>query len=188
MGDKHQQCEPFLEQVQRVRNMFKDWVNIFGTKVQDRDFSLRTAKMWTVALIDLGVTHEQFEKAERIAISQEWCPTSPRDFYELALADIRSQFPDMRQAYTEAANGIYKHEVIRETAKRVGITELKRQTESKTYPLWQLNWHEVCGEYLAGKRFNLPQERCIEQQPHKPTTPAKAKAYLAQLKKRRVVA
>lgn len=121
-----------------------------------------TAEIWAIALTDLRITGKELAVAQRKSMSLEWPPTAPADFLALGRTGTASNYPDSRQAYLQAANGDYKHEVALETAKRVGSWELKTQPESVSYKSWQKHYVEVCEEHSQGADFKVPETHRVE--------------------------
>lgn len=143
--------------------MFEDWKRVFGAKLQERQsVDLRTAELWSIALQQLRITPGEFKTAMAKSICLQWPPTAPADFLALGRTETASNYPDMKQAYLAAANGDYKHEVVLETAKRVGSWELKTQPESVSYKSWQKHYPEVCEEHSQGADFKVPETHRVE--------------------------
>ena len=90
-------------------------------------------------------------------------------------------FPSADQAYRDAANARWTHAVIYETARRLGLYELRRSSERDMLPRWRAAYADVCAEAMAGKTFEAPKvERIerIERKAPEPATPERAKAAL----------
>lgn len=140
-------------------------------------WDLTTAQIWAVALNDLGMTFDMFGSAFRKSLTLEWMPSTPKDFYNLA---VLGDYPDIRWAYMQACDGKYQHQVIYETACRVGFYELRNLSEQGTYGTWCERYMQVCQEHRRGARFALPTSRQVE---HKITPADKntAQKYLDQI-------
>lgn len=147
-----------------VLSIFAAWKRIFRSKMRDEDWDITTAKIWVLALNQMGVTQNQFEQAKRKSVTLQWPPTAPADFVALA----SNEYTGCRQAYLEAANGKYVNAVTYETAKRVGFWDIKTKSESQTYPRWQQIYPKVCQEHANGADFTLPASHRIEPPKHKP--------------------
>lgn len=143
-----------------VIQLLKLWKVLFGTKFKSEDWNLDTVKVWTIALNDLKITPSEFALAQRRSLTLEWMPTAPADF--LALARIKGEYPDCRQAYADAANQKYDHAVVYETARRIGMYELRSKTESAMYPHWSKVYESVCNEHRGGTSFEVVQSHRIE--------------------------
>ena len=129
--------------------------------MKDEDWMLDTVEVWAIALTDLQITKKELETAQRKSMSLEWPPTAPADFLALGRTETTSNYPDMRQAYLQAAEGSYKHEVTLETAKRVGQWEIKTQPESVSYKSWQQHYPIVCEEHSRGADFKVPESHQV---------------------------
>lgn len=154
--------EPSVKLLEMMTDMFEDWKRVFGSKLQERQsVDLRTAELWSIALQQLRITPGEFKTAMAKSICLQWPPTAPADFLALGRTDTASSYPDMRQEYLAAAQGIYKHEVTFETANRVGTWELKTQPESVSYKSWQKHYPEVCKEHSEGADFKVPESHQV---------------------------
>lgn len=147
-----------------VLSIFAAWKRIFRSKMRDEDWDITTAKIWVLALNQMGVTQNQFEQAKRKSVTLQWPPTAPADFVALA----SNEYTDCRQAYLEATNGKYVNAVTYETAKRVGFWDIKTKSESQTYPRWQQIYPKVCQEHAQGATFTLPKTHRLTDNSHKP--------------------
>ncbi len=136
--------------------LFVSWVGIFGSKMKTEDWDMVRVNLWADALTDLKITASEFSTARRKSMTLKWMPTAPADFLALGRTDTASNYPDMRSEYLAAAQGSYKHEVTLETAKRVGMWELKTQPESVSYKSWQQHYPQVCKEHSEGAQFTTP--------------------------------
>lgn len=148
--------------------------------------------IWATVLTHKHITKAEFMTAKNQSFLCKYPPTNAEVFLELARGNNTSGYPDPEEAYRHAVDYAgrlpddrkhWQHVVIFETARRIGMERLASQRGLKR--LWCQTYGEVCTAYDNGAKFEIPQPLQIER---KPTTPAKAKAYLAQLKKRRVVA
>lgn len=155
---------------------------MFRSKMKDEDWDTDTVIVWHIALNDLGITANEFATAKRKSLGLQWPPTAPADFLALGRTETASNYPDMKQAYLAAANGEYKHEVVFETAKRVGSWELKTQPESVSYKSWQKHYPQVCEEHNQGADFKVPETHRVEHS-HAPVQAGSEadKAIMAQL-------
>ena len=160
---------PSEQSINLVIDLFEDWKRMFGNKLQDRQhLDLRTAELWALALRNERLTLAEFKQAAALSLSLKWPPTSAADF--VALIRTESEYPETYKAYKQAANQDYSHEVIYESAKRVGFWEIRSQAESVTYKRWQKVYPEVCEEHRKGAVFKLPESHQIEHK-HIPASP-----------------
>ena len=138
------------------------WKRLFRSKMKDEDWMLDTAEVWAIALTDLKITGKEMRAAQRKSMALEWPPTAPADFLKLSRVEVAGNYPEMHTAYLQAAQGEYKHEVILETAKRVGEWQIKTQPESVSYKAWVLEYPIVCSEHSQGERFSVPVSHQVE--------------------------
>lgn len=156
-------CESSHSSIDTVINLFADWERVFGSKMRSNAekqgslrFDYRTAELWAAALTKLGMSHSMFRAAHERTLELEWPPTTPKDFYNLALEDVLAELPDMRRAYIDAANGKFDHGVCYAVMNFVGWWNLTNKSESTTYPKWKSAWHEVVERFAKGEAFELP--------------------------------
>ena len=154
--------QPSEQLTSSIAEMFVSWKRLFKNKIKDEDWGIDTVFDWAEILTELQITKAEFGKAERaVKLSGGWPPSHPADFLKLGRTETANNYPDMRQEYLAAAQGIYKHEVTFETANRVGTWELKTQPESVSYKLWQKHYPEVCKEHSEGKSFKVPESHQV---------------------------
>lgn len=154
-----------------VIDLFEVWAGNFGAKLQGRQkLDIKTAETWAVALKLLNASKNEFEQALAISLCLEWPPTAAYDFLALARPDLSKSYQDATAAYRDAANGTYKHEVVYETARRVGFWELKTKPESVTLKSWLGHYSDVCKEHAQGSQFALPEAQQVTYE----HTPVKA--------------
>ena len=150
---------------QQVGEMFAKWKIYFKSKMKDEEWGLTNILLWTAVLNEFDVTEQELiEGTTKACFARElkgWPPTTATDFINIFRAETASNYPDMRQAYLQAAEGSYKHEVILETAKRVGQWELKTQPESVSYKSWQQHYPQVCEEHSRGADFKVPESHQV---------------------------
>lgn len=142
--------------------MFSDWKLWFKNKLNPNEWGVETVILWARYLTIKGITKRQFDMAKTLSIELDFPPNNAKEFLDLLKNDEFKQFPQARTAYFDAVNHRYTHEVVYETANRVGFWELKTYSEKQSYPLWQHHYPQVCQAYLDGERFAIPQERQIE--------------------------
>lgn len=140
-----------------IASLFKGWKRLFRTKMKDEDWDIETVTVWYIALNDLAITPDEFMTAKRKTLSMTWPPTAPGDFLELARGAIADNYPDMRQAYLDAANQRTDCPIAYETARRVGFGQMREGYEYITYPLWQKHYQEVIQAHSQGAEFKKPQ-------------------------------
>lgn len=162
--ETHQHTQEASERsINLVIDLFEDWLRMYGSKLRERQtLDLRTAELWTLAIKNSGISLKEFYSAAEKSLSLEWPPTAAQDFIKLVKGDIASKYPNIEQAYKQATQGKYKHEVIFETAKRVGEWELKTQPEYISYKAWQQHYPIVCEEHSRGANFKVPESHQVE--------------------------
>ena len=65
-------------------------------------------------------------------------------------------YPPADQAYRDAANHRWQHAVVYETARRLGLYEIRRASERDILPAWRAEYSKVCAEAMAGASFEPP--------------------------------
>ena len=176
-----QQANP--QAVKVLAEMFTIWKSQYKTKMKEGAWDLLTAQIWAVALADMNMTQDEYYVSYRKSLSLEWLPTTPYDFLMLAREEIIKQYPESRVAYMEAVHRRYPHEVIYETAQRIGTWELSTKSEKETWAMWKEIYPKVCQEHASGIDFTLPVEKRLEQVQPKPATAEQADEYLDRIKK-----
>lgn len=135
--------------------------------MRDEDWMPDTAEIWAIALTDLKITGKELALAQRKSMSLEWPPTAPADFLALGRTETASEYPSAQTAFTTACQNCgmrgdvkrnWKHEVIYETANRIGWGTLASATE-RYFKTFQGVYDEVVREHKKGTRFDIPQER-----------------------------
>ena len=88
----------------------------------------------------------------------EWPPSLPQF---ISMCKTEMGIPDSRTAYNFACGMKWAHPVIYETARRVGVFELRNKPERDTWPRWSSTFEKVCTEYMSGARFTPPAVHAI---------------------------
>lgn len=139
------------------------------TRGEDFDWSFEMVLIWARYLTKKAITKAEFELAEEKSFDGDWMPNNAKEFLALARNSTVNNYPDIHQAYRDAANCNYSsHEVLYETARRVGFYDIRTKSESITYKRWQAHYPVVCSEHEQGMVFTLPVGQQIEQKPHEP--------------------
>lgn len=147
--------------------------------MKSEDWSIDTVNDWAEVLTDLDITPSEFKDAKRKAGLQSWMISHPVEFLELARGKVADNYPDMRQAYLDAANQRTDCPIAYETARRVGFRQMREGYEYITYPLWQKHYAEVCKSHSEGSEFKKPQVPQIAQEAFSSVV---SEEYLANLK------
>lgn len=165
-----------------ITEMFAEWRVFFKNKMQTgKNFYNGTeATMWANYLTAKQITKREFEKAKTASLDLDFPPNNPKEFLDLGR---ENKFLDVYTAYQHACHQRYTTVEIYETAKRVGFYELRNHAESKTYPVWQKNYEQVCQEVRQGKSFTLPKSQRLQEPKHTPVSRSEMQAYIQNLKK-----
>ena len=135
--------------------------------MKDEDWDLDTVTVWHIALNDLGITADEFHLAKRKSLGLQWPPTAPADFLALGRTDQASEYPAAQSAFNTACQNCgmrgdvkrdWKHEVIYETANRIGWGVLASATDYY-FKTFQEIYEQVVSEHRNGDRFVIPEER-----------------------------
>ena len=150
----------------RVLALFEEFKTEYGDlfEYKKHRFTTARAREWAVELLESGINAEQYQNARYQAVKNQKYPIERAyEFIQLCQQSALNDYPEIRDAYTRAANLKYKkHEVIYETAKRVGFWNLKTQPESISYKSWQKHYVEVCKEHSEGADFKVPESHQVE--------------------------
>ncbi|OEH66785.1 MAG: hypothetical protein BAX61_13350 [Psychrobacter sp. B29-1] len=150
----------------RVLALFEEFKTEYGDlfEYKKHRFTTARAREWAVELLESGINAEQYQNARYQAVKNQKYPIERAyEFIQLCQQSALNDYPEIRDAYTRAANLKYKkHEVIYETAKRVGFWNLKTQPESISYKSWQKHYPEVCKEHSEGADFKVPESHQVE--------------------------
>lgn len=167
-----------------MTDMFEDWKRVFGSKLKDRQaIDVRTAELWTIALQQLKITPKEFNQALAKSITLEWPPTAPADFLALARTDSSLDYPSTQSAFDIACQNCgmrgqvernWQHEVIHETATRVGWGKLAN-ADYNYLKHFDSIYQQVISEHKAGATFLIPESHQIEHS-HNPVKPDSPKA------------
>lgn len=177
-----QDKQPSNQLIEAIRVLFQQWKAWFKNKMKTRDddfdWSFEMVLVWARYLTKKEITQSEFAAASERSFDKDWMPNNAKEFLALARQEVSQNYPDMRAAYLSAANGNYSaHAVIFETAKRVGFWEMKSQSETVSYKLWQQHYPQVCREHADGAQFALPKSQRVgyEHTPMSADSPMAAK-------------
>ena len=129
-----------------------------------------TAEIWAIALTDLRITGKELAVAQRKSMSLEWPPTAPADFLALGRTEAASEYPAAQSAFNTACQNCgmrgdvkrdWKHEVIYETANRIGWGVLASATEYY-FKTFQEIYEQVVSEHKNGADFKVPETHRVE--------------------------
>lgn len=147
----------------RMTSMFGGrWTSQYG----DRDDGTWAAALSAVASAVLG------DALGRVAAAGGDFPPTLGGF--LAICARAYGLPDPVAAYRDAAHLRWTHIAVYETARRVGIFELRNRSEREMLPVWREEYGLVCQQAMAGANFQPPKTAQIEESKARPacTEPA----------------
>lgn len=175
---------PSRELIVLIAEMFTRWTIRYGNKMKQEDWEVDTVNDWAEVLTDLQITPSEFETAKQKAkLKGGWMISHPADFLELARGSITDNYPDMRQAYLDAANQRTDCPIAYETARRVGFGQMREGYEYITYPLWQKHYQEVIQAHSQGADFKKPQPlRIASESASEAISSSVSSEYLANIK------
>ena len=124
------------------------------------------------------------------SICLQWPPTAPADFLALGRTETASEYPAAQSAFTTACQNCgmrgdvkrdWKHEVVYETANRIGWGVLASATEYY-FKTFQEIYEQVVNEHRNGSDFKVPETHRVEHR-HAPVQAGSEadKAIMAQL-------
>lgn len=160
--------EPSDQLIMAIGQLFAQWKLWFKNKMKPSEWETDTVLIWANYLTAKNITKHEFGLAKSLSIDLDFAPNNAKEFLALARNPIEQNYPEMRQAYLEAANGKYVNAVTYETAKRIGFWDIKTKSESQTYPRWQQTYPKVCQEHAQGATFTLPKTHRLTDNSHKP--------------------
>ena len=138
--------------------------------MKDEDWMLDTVEVWAIALTDLQITRKELVTAQRKSMSLEWPPTAPADFLALARTVQASPYPTANDAFMTACTNCgmkgdierdWKHEVVYETANRIGWGVLASATDYY-FKTFQEIYEQVVSEHRSGADFKVPETHRVE--------------------------
>lgn len=149
--------------------MFVDWQILYDNKMKQEDWGLETIEKWARILTKLQITESEFDRAEAAAeLLGGWPITHPVDFLALARTK-QSQYPTANDAFNTACTNCgmkgdierdWKHEVVYETANRIGWGKLASATEY-FFKTFKQVYEQVVIEHKAGKTFVISQSHQV---------------------------
>lgn len=166
-----QDGKPSDQLVEAIRILFQQWKawfkNKMKTKDDDFDWSFDMVLVWANYLTKKTITQSEFIKASELSFDEEWMPNNAKEFLALARTAQASPYPTAQAAFNTACQNCgmrgdvkrdWKHEVIYETANRIGWGVLASATE-RYFKTFQEIYEQVVSEHRNGDRFVIPEER-----------------------------
>jgi len=120
----------------------------------------KARSLWRMDLENLGVGDAGLMLGLKASGGLAW-PPSPAEFAALCEPDLG--LPQV--AFVEACHGRYPHEVIYETARRIGLWELRHWSDAQGRREFMPVYAAVCTEYRSGTRWALPEAQRVEYKP-----------------------
>ena len=154
----------------RVLKLFAEFKSEYGDlfEYKKHRFEPARAREWAVELLESGINAEQYQNGRYQAVKNQKYPVERAyDFIQLCKQGQASEYPAAQSAFTTACQNCgmrgdvkrdWKHEVIYETANRIGWGVLASATEYY-FKTFQEIYEQVVSEHRNGDRFDIPQER-----------------------------
>lgn len=166
-----QDSKPSDQLVEAIRVLFQQWKawfkNKMKTKDDDFDWSFDMVLVWANYLTKKTITQAEFMKASELSFDEDWMPNNAKEFLALARTVQSNPYPTAQSAFTTACQNCgmrgdvkrdWKHEVVYETANRIGWGVLASATEYY-FKTFQEIYEQVVSEHRNGDRFVIPEER-----------------------------
>ena len=166
-----QEGKPSDQLVEAIRVLFQQWKawfkNKMKTKDDDFDWSFDMVLVWANYLTKKTITQAEFMKASELSFDEDWMPNNAKEFLALARTVQSNPYPTAQAAFTTACQNCgmrgdvkrdWKHEVVYETANRIGWGVLASATEYY-FKTFQEIYEQVVSEHRNGDRFVIPEER-----------------------------
>ena len=167
------QAEPSEQLIEAIRVLFQQWKawfkNKMKTKDDDFDWSFDMVLVWARYLTKKIITAKEFATASELSFDQDWMPNNAKEFLALARKSTVSEYPTANDAFNTACQNCgmkgdierdWKHEVVYETANRIGWGKLASATEYYFKTFKQV-YEQVVSEHKAGKTFVIPQSHQV---------------------------
>ena len=168
------QAEPSEKLIEAIRVLFQQWKawfkNKMKTKDDDFDWSFDMVLVWARYLTKKIITAKEFATASELSFDQDWMPNNAKEFLALARKSTVSEYPTANDAFTTACQNCgmrgdvkrdWKHEVVYETANRIGWGVLASATEYY-FKTFQEIYEQVVNEHKNGADFKVPETHRVE--------------------------
>ena len=152
----------------KVLNLFAELKEEYGALFDSKEHRYTPAKAreWAVELLESGINGEQYQKGRWQALKQQEYPVERAyKFILLCKQGEVDTYPTANDAFTTACQNCgmkgevtrkWKHEVVYETANRIGWGKLASATDYY-FKTFQQVYEQVVSEHKAGKTFVIPQ-------------------------------
>jgi len=154
--------------------MFAKWKIYFKSKMKDEEWGLTNILLWTAVLNEFDVTEQELiEGTTKACFARElngWPPTTATDFINIFRVEVASEYPSAQSAFNTACQNCgmrgdvkrnWKHEVVYETANRIGWGTLASATDYY-FKAFQSVYDEVVREHKNGATFVIPKSHQVE--------------------------
>lgn len=154
----------------RVLKLFAEFKSEYGDlfEYKKHRFEPARAREWAVELLESGINAEQYQQGRYQAVKNQKYPVERAyDFIQLCKQGQASEYPAAQSAFNTACQNCgmrgdvkrdWKHEVVYETANRIGWGVLASATEYY-FKTFQEIYEQVVSEHRNGDRFVIPEER-----------------------------
>lgn len=152
----------------KVLNLFAELKEEYGALFDNKEHRYTPAKAreWAVELLESGINGEQYQRGRWQALKQQDYPVERAyKFIQLCKLGEIDTYPTANDAFTIACQNCgmkgdierdWKHEVVYETANRIGWGKLASATEY-FFKTFKQVYEQVVIEHKAGKTFVIPQ-------------------------------
>lgn len=172
----------------KVLNLFAELKEEYGALFDNKEHRYTPAKAreWAVELLESGINGEQYQRGRWQALKQQDYPVERAyKFIQLCKLGEVDTYPTANDAFMTACQNCgmkgdvkrdWQHEVVYETANRIGWGKLASATEYY-FKTFQAVYEQVVSEHKNGERFEIPQERQLayEHTPVQPDSPFNSK-------------
>ena len=172
----------------KVLNLFAELKDEYGALFDNKEHRYTPAKAreWAVELLESGINGEQYQRGRWQALKQQEYPVERAyKFIQLCKLGEIDTYPTANDAFTIACQNCgmkgdierdWKHEVVYETANRIGWGKLASATDY-FFKTFEAVYEQVVSEHKAGKTFVIPQSHRLASvhQPVQPDSPFNAK-------------
>ncbi len=151
----------------KVLNLFAELKEEYGALFDNKEHRYTPAKAreWAVELLESGINGEQYQRGRWQAIKQQDYPVERAyKFIQLCKLGEIDTYPTANDAFNTACTNCgmkgdierdWKHEVVYETANRIGWGKLASATEY-FFKTFKQVYEQVVIEHKAGKTFVVP--------------------------------
>ena len=154
----------------KVLNLFAELKEEYGALFDNKEHRYTPAKAreWAVELLESGINGEQYQRGRWQALKQQDYPVERAyKFIQLCRLGEVDTYPTANDAFTTACQNCgmkgdierkWKHEVVYETANRIGWGKLASATDY-FFKTFQQVYDQVLIEHKSGASFLVPEER-----------------------------